>query len=220
MSFFAVIIDKISDPSMFRSNWPLNTIRLVTIIPSLIILVIVLFQPWVDPKLMFFDPLVAAEVADECCSVAFGFMSQLGIMIWIATASICLFSGILMIFDETLKKFSSFALSAGILTGWLAIDDAFLLHEKVFPILGVSQNVVLSSYILLTLIYLAMSWRIIINSDYLLLILGGIGFTVSLLIDIVLHTPIWVYLEDSGKFFGICCWAAFHISTLARLQKK
>lgn len=208
--------DKVSDPRTVK--WPVNTIRAVTFFVPALILAIVAYQPWFDPKLVFLDPLVAAEIASECCSVSFGFMSQLGIMVWISTAAICLFCGIVLMLAGSRRRTFLFALTAGFLTGWLAIDDAFMLHEKVLPALGISQNAVLLTYILLAALYVATSWRLILENDFILLMVGGAGFAVSIAIDIILHTPLWIHLEDSAKFFGICCWASFHITTLARVQ--
>lgn len=209
-------INKVSGRQSIK--WPVNAIRAVTFVVPLLVLAIVAYQPWFDPKMVFLDPLVAAEIANECCSVSFGFMSQLGIMVWISTAAICLFSGIVLMLVGSERRIFQFALTAGFLTGWLAIDDAFMLHEKVLPALGISQNVVLFSYIVLAVLYVATSWRLILENDFVLLMVGGTGFAVSIAIDIILHTPIWIHLEDSAKFFGICCWASFHITTLARIQ--
>ena len=195
-------------------NWVVHT---ATYSVPAVLLAIVALQPWEDPALIFLDALVAAEVAPQCCSVAYGFMSQLGIFIWISTSAVCLFAGALMLIKALPGNLAAFAISAGLLTGWLGIDDAFLLHEKVFPKLGVPQNAVLASYIALTLAYVASSWRILLKSDFSILAIGGAAFACSLGIDIVLHNPAWIHLEDSAKFLGICCWGSFHVSTLLKM---
>lgn len=192
-------------------------IHVITYAIPTLILTIVAIQPWEDPKFMFLDVIVAAEVAPECCSVAYGFMSQLGILMWICTATACLFAGVLMLINGLPKNLAIFAISAGLLAGWLGIDDAFLLHEKVLPKFGVPQTVVLMTYVVLTLAYIAASWRILLKSDFLILAAGAAAFAISLAIDIVLHTPDWVHLEDSAKFFGIFCWMSFHIATLLKM---
>lgn len=201
--------------------WPFTmrlTLHAFTYLTPLLLLIVVSLQPWEEPNLLFFDVIVAAEVAPECCSVAYGFMSQLGILIWTTTAAACLFSGVLMAINGFPKSLTGFAIAAGILTGWLAIDDAFLLHEKVFPTLGIPQGAVLLIYISATLFYVIKSWKIIVHSDLLLLSAAGITFIASVGIDLILDTPNWVHLEDSAKFFGICCWASFHIATLLKIM--
>ena len=203
-----------------ETAWPKTIIRIVTFAAPILLLVIVVNQPWENPKYVFQDPLVAAEAADKCCSVYFGFMSQVGVLVWVSTAAICLFSALLMFLNGAPLKLVFFAVTAGLLTGWLGLDDAFLIHERVLPGLGIPQVVVLMSYVILTLVYLTASFRIIMKNDYLLLMAGCTGFVISLALDLVSGVPLWAHLEDSAKFFGICCWASFHISSLLKMQLK
>ncbi|MCF6320792.1 MAG: hypothetical protein L3J32_03380 [Rhizobiaceae bacterium] len=193
-------------------------IRLVTILLPGIFLAIILLQPWAEPKWMFLDTLTAAQLSGECCSTYYGFVSTVGIMLWVATAAVCLFCAVILFANKQSQGLLLFALTAGLLTGWLALDDAFLLHENVLPSLGVPQNVVLGIYVVLTLAYIGTSWRVIVDNDYWLLVLGAGAFAASLAIDTILKSldPILVELEDSAKFIGIFCWASFHITTLAK----
>jgi len=203
---------------MHRSNGRQNVnsrIRWITFGLPAIFLTIVMIQPWAEPKWMFLDTITAARFSDECCSITYGFISNLGIMIWSATAAICLFSAVVFARMNE-RSLLWFALSAGFLNGWLALDDAFLLHENVLPYFGIPQNLVLASYVALALLYAAASWRIILAADYLILFVGGLAVVVSLLVDTVFSSslPALVYIEDSAKFFGIFSWASFHITTL------
>jgi hypothetical protein len=195
---------------------PKMWVRSLTFIVPLLFLAAVIFQPWVEPKWMFLDPLTAAQLSGECCSTYFGFASNLGILIWSATAAICLFSAGLFALLKADRALTWFALSSGILTGWLALDDTFLVHETVMPSLGVPQNAVIAAYAALALLYIASSWRVILASDFWILLIGGLALVVSILVDTVFHSlaPSLVYIEDSAKFFGIFCWASFHITTL------
>ena len=192
-----------------------NWIKGLTFVLPLGFLVIVLLQPWVEPKWMFLDPLTAAEQSGDCCHTYYGFISHLGVMLWSATAAVCLFTGGLFLFYKHQRGVALFALSAGVLTAWLALDDAFLVHELVMPSFGIPQNAVLASYAALALIYVLVSWRLILSSDYWILLAGGAALALSILVDTVFHSlvPSPVLLEDGSKFFGIFCWASFHIST-------
>lgn len=109
-----------------------------------------------------------------------------------------------------------FSLAAGLLTGWLAIDDLFMMHEIVLPAFGVPQGVVVGSIAVLALAYVVASWRIILTSDYWILLAGGIALVASIMIDQVYHSPLpaLVYAEDGAKFFGIFCWGTYHIITV------
>jgi len=190
-------------------------IRVITFTAPAMFLAIILIQPWVEPEWMFLDTLTAARSSENCCGAAYGFISNLGIMIWTAAAAVCLFAAAVFA-QANARALMWFALSAGLLNGLLALDDAFLLHEDVLPRFGVPQNLVLATYIALGLAYAAASWRIILAADYVILFVAGAAIVVSLLIDIVFssHLPNHIYIEDSAKFFGIFSWASFHITTL------
>lgn len=201
-----------------RSDLAEWSIRGVTALLPGIFLAVIALQPWAEAKWMFLDPLTAAELSTDCCRTYYGFASTVGVMLWVATAAICLFSAVLIAMWKLDKNLLKFAATAGVLTGWLALDDAFLVHELVLPSLGVPQNLVLAIYVVLALAYAGASWRIIIANDFWLLLIGGGAFAVSLGVDTVFQSldPALVLIEDSAKFFGIFCWASFHITALAR----
>ncbi len=198
-------------------NKPLRLlIGMAVILVPLIILFIVIFQPWVAPKWMFFDPLTAAEFSDDCCHIYYGFVSNLGVFLWIGTAAIALFSALLFYLSPTLRPFFGFALAAGLLSALLGLDDAFLLHEVAFPELGIPQSLVLFAYIGLAAIYGLVSLRVILSAEIWILILAVLGMGLSLGIDQILHSieDSVVVAEDSAKFFGIFAWFVFHVVTL------
>jgi len=181
-----------------------------------IILAVVIKQPWVDPKWMFFDALTAAEFSDDCCHIYYGFVSNLGIFLWIGTAAVALFSALLFYLNPKLRKFFGFALAAGLLSAWLGLDDAFLLHEVAFPELGVPQTLVLAVYVVLAGIYGLIGLKVIFSTEWWLLVLAALGVGLSLGLDVVLHSidAGVVIAEDSAKFFGIFNWFLFHTIAL------
>ena len=214
-SFFKTILSLV-----FRSE--LNSkaawcIRLITFALPALLLLAVINNPWVEPKWLFLDPLTSAEFSGDCCHSYFGAMSNLGILLWASTAAVCLFSAAILILSNHKTSLMWFALTAGLLTGWLAIDDTFMLHENVLPGLGVPQNLVIGIYAVLALAYIFSSWRIILSADFWILGIGGLALVLSIFVDVVIHSAAKhvIYLEDSAKFFGIFCWASFHITTLA-----
>lgn len=182
------------------------------------VVVATLVQPFTDPKWLYFDPLVAAEMAPECCRVYFGAMSMLGVMLWVATAAICLFTALMLMLTGLSPVLRRFALAAGCLTGWMALDDAFLIHENILPAFGVPQNVVLASYGLLGLGYLAIARAHMRSVDGVLLVAACAGFAVSLGVDVIVHSPATYAMvaEDGAKFFGIWYWMVFHAAALTR----
>ncbi|MEM7214178.1 MAG: hypothetical protein AAF423_01450 [Pseudomonadota bacterium] len=196
-------------------------IRLITFALPTLFLAAVVFQPWVEAKWMFLDPLTAAELSGDCCHSHYGFVSTAGIILWAATAAICLFTASLLYMAGKPLVAVSFPLLAGMLTGWIGLDDAYLLHETVLPAFGIPQNIVIASYVLLGSLYFIANWRIILQHDFWLLAMGASALALSIIVDTVFHSlnPYLVLLEDSAKFFGIFCWTSFHVTTFAKLLK-
>lgn len=189
---------------------------IATFLPSILILVIVIFQPWVEPKWLFFDSLAAAELSDDCCHIYYGLVSNLGIFLWVGTAAIALFSFAILWARTKPNPHFLFVTLAGLLSGLLALDDAFLLHEVAFPELGVPQNIVLFVYLILAIAYGLASWRTFLKSEIWLLAIAAIFLAVSLLVDQVYHSidDMIVIIEDSAKFLGLSAWFSFHTLTI------
>lgn len=190
-------------------------VSLIFLSLTILYLAIILLQPWAEPKWMFLDSLAAAEYAPKCCSVYYGFVSNTGILLWVITAAVSLFVAFLLFGTGQQPHLLRLALTGGLLTGWIALDDLFLLHERVLPHLGVPQLVVLALYMVLGVAYGLVNWRFLWKQDWWLLGLGATGLAASLAVDIFFHSldDVLVYIEDSAKFFGIACWALFHLMT-------
>ncbi len=194
-------------------------IRAVTVIPPLLFLAVVVFQPWFNPRLMFLDTIAAAETAERCCNVYFGIVSTSGIILWAATAAVCLFSAFILFARRSSAEKIVFAFMAGTLTGWLTLDDAFLLHERILPALGIPQNPILAFYVIWAAAYFTINRRLIMQNDFWILVMGAGGFAVSIWIDVSIQGggQAVVLLEDAAKFFAIVCWSSFHTVSCARL---
>ncbi len=199
--------------------WPVTAIRVCTLVLPSLFLALVLLLPVKEPKLMFLDALAAAEFAETCCRPYYGFVSTVGIMLWVATAAVCLFCALAFTLAHRSRAVVLFAGAAGLLSGWLALDDAFLLHEVVLPEFGIAQNLVLAANAAFAVAYVAASHRIILNHDKWLLLLACGALAFSMGVDTVFHSldPVLVYVEDGAKFLGIFFWMSFHITTMARL---
>ncbi len=197
-------------------------IRLLALgVPGLI-LAIALGQSVVDPKLLFLDPMVAADVSGDCCYTYYGIVSTLGVLMWIATAAVCLFAAFLLWKLNAPARAIGFALLAGVLSGWLGFDDGFLFHENIAPKIGVPQTLVLAIYLVLAAAYSAFSIREILKADVVLFGLAGVFLLASLGVDVVLHSTnsTTVSIEDGAKFLGISCWMAFHVTAMMALVRR
>lgn len=176
-------------------------------------------QPFVAPRLLFLDPLVAALETEACCKTYLGIVSTFGIILWVATASVCLFTALVLHSQLARRPFWEFAAMAGLLTAWLALDDAFLIHENIAPKLGIPQTVMLLLIVAFAIVYALRCWRIILSHDALMFGLAGFFLAASVGID-VFHasaTDLHFLAEDGAKFVGIVCWTCFHLSAMKGL---
>ncbi|OUS27787.1 hypothetical protein A9Q98_09030 [Thalassotalea sp. 42_200_T64] len=138
-----------------------------------------------------------------------GLMSNVGILLWVSSAAVCLFSA--YTFSRYSGRTNGFLLYAGYLTLWLVLDDMFLFHEELFPdYLGISQTLVILVYLLLFLVFFFKYLTYILESDFVLLLLACTFFAASLVCDFALPQRGMVHLvEDSFKLFGITTWLVY-----------
>ena len=214
-----------SDSAPISLKLPPRTLALVAgfllTVPAILI-AITMLQPMVDPKWMYLDVIAAAREAEECCHVTFGAMSQLGILLWACVAAIGLFTALILWVRGERGGYFALALFAGLLNGWLALDDALLLHESILPGLGIHQYVVLGSYVVLGVGYVLSGVRILLRSDWWLLAIALMAVAGSLGLDLVVYdrSTTAVVLEDGLKFYGLFVWAGYHVSLLTLIQLR
>ncbi len=148
-----------------------------------------------------------------------GALSNLGIFLWCVAASICLFSAMILRHFNQTKTFW-FLVSSGILSAYLMLDDAFMLHEALVPgYFGISEKVVFVILGICVLSYLMIFRRIILETRYHFLLLS-LGFlSLSVVIDTILQ--LWLrplghwelFFEDGAKWLGIASWCSYYVHT-------
>ncbi len=123
--------------------------------------------------------------------VCFGFLSQAGIFLWSAAAFVCLFTALVLHQRKVERKerLVPFFTVAGIFTLALGIDDCFMMHDDIYPTLGIPEKLVMIMY---------------------MLILFFFGF--SVLMDMIFGSQ-WYLLEDGTKVVGIVSWMVYFWST-------
>lgn len=187
-------------------------------LPALLVAAVI-WQPYVDPRLLFMDPVVAGQMSGDCCRTYFGWLSTLGVMMWTAAAAVSGFAALVMwLKGHENRRQVLAAACAFLLTGLLAVDDAFLLHERVFPAFGIAQSAMLATYVVLALLYAALAHSLRQTRDLTFLAAGGF-LAASLAIDAGLQEawPLGIALEDGSKLIGISCWMVFHFGAALRL---
>ena len=158
------------------------------------------------------DPLSLAKL-----SPLHGIVSNVGILIWCATASICFFAAII------LKKrggthVSNFLFFSGLITSLLLLDDFFTIHESLRDYVGISEKITYAVYVVIIGIYLFRYRHDIWNRHVLLLILGSVFFGISVGLDLfqknaVNILPGYFFIEDGIKLLGIASWAGYYSYT-------
>jgi hypothetical protein len=186
------------------------------------LLAAVWLQPWVPVAYLVRDPLVVANQAGKCCSFYYGAVSNLGVVLWIAAAAVCLFTALIAHAAQAERSRTLFFLAAGLFTLWLGLDDFFLIHDDVLPHFGVPETVTYAAYAAMAAAYLAASWRLILAGRPFLFLAAGSALAASMGLDAFVHSeaPLAIMAEDGLKFLGIALWAGFHVTAAATLAEE
>jgi hypothetical protein len=144
-----------------------------------------------------------------------GVLSNLGCLVWGASAAIWLFCAALHRRWHNPQKFQ-FAVSSGLLSAYLTCDDLFLFHDVLARrYFGVGENVVYAVLGIAVGFYLFIFRKLLLKPDGLLLLLSFAFLGFSLVLDTVFEPWLttlgaWlVFFEDGAKWLGIVCWCAF-----------
>ena len=182
-----------------------NKLFYVSILPSTILYLAILYiSNFYNIKLI----LVVRDLAQTCgYPIGVGMISNIGILLWGAAASICFFTTFL---EGINKESSKLLLLGGIFSSLLCIDDLFLLHDR---------------YIgpdFLNLTYLAISIFLLVRFRKILKIIGLFNLLISILFlglsvffDGVIQQifnqnyEFTQLFEEGFKFIGIACWLNF-----------
>jgi hypothetical protein len=142
-----------------------------------------------------------------------GMISNLGILLWMATASVTLFVSFHLKSGVANPQRANFLRWSGILSLVLMSDDLLMLHEQVFPqYLHIPGRLFYVAYMIYTIVFIMKFWRLILSQDnYKFLILAYFFFGMSIAIDIDMF-PGGIDIEDSFKILGLTTYAYYFIS--------
>ena len=98
-----------------------------------------------------------------------------------------------------------------VFTLYLATDDAYQLHESVFPSdLGIPQDAIYAAYVLVAAAYLVLAHSVIFRTQWWLLGAALVAFAVSIGLDVLIESRgLPILAEDSAKLFGILAWGLY-----------
>jgi hypothetical protein len=181
----------------------------------LLVIGAVAWQPWVPAAALLRDPLAVANTSATCCSPYFGAVSHLGVLLWTGTAAVCLVAGASFLAAGRAAA-AWLPLAAGLLTAVLAVDDLFMVHERVLPFFGMPERLTLLLYVVAAAAYLVAFHRQIFAARFVVMAIALAAFGVSFVGDLLLALPEAAeeVIEDGAKFIGICAWSAFHLEVV------
>lgn len=175
-----------------------------------------------------------AEVAG--LSPYIGLISNLGILCWTASASICIFLAFITYAIEDLhRQWFLFFMASGIFSIWLTLDDLLQLHEAVgefladLPILhhafdaNLLEGVDFLIYFGLFIAYVIYFRKHFRKTECSFLVLAFVMFALSIIIDTLIpdNGTSWKYLvEKLPKFLGIVSWMIYFSRTGIMLINK
>lgn len=191
-------------PRLLASRRPLLGVLVVSAIIKGIIILLSL-RSGASMDMLTRDPMATAELP-----VYTGILSQVGVFLWVAAATVCLFCARVVLSSSPRTELRNFLYCSGGLTVILGMDDAFLVHELVFPRVGVDEKIVVASYGVLTLALLVRFRETIFETNYVLLAVGLLFFALSVLLDQVDPQGIHPF-EEAAKLVGIVSWVAYFI---------
>ena len=144
--------------------------------------------------------------------VYIGWLSNLSVWLWIIAATFCLFGSEILRRQGNTPTSAHFMRISGLLNLFLAFDDMFLLHDRVFPqFLHLPEKFFYIAYILIILIYLAYFLPQILKHEDLLLLIAVVSLGLSRRMFVAIpileqySTP-----PDMMKFVGIAFWVVFY----------
>ena len=177
----------------------------ISILPSTILYVAILYISNLhNIKLS----LVLRDLAQTCgYPIGVGMISNIGILLWGAATSICLFTA----FSQNINSDSSkLLLLGGLFSGLLCIDDFFLLHDRYIGPDFLNLTYLAISIILLVRFRLILKKIGIFNLVISILFLGLSIFFDGVIQQIFNQSYEFTQLiEEWFKFLGIACWLNF-----------
>lgn len=153
-----------------------------------------------------------------------GLLSNLGILLWCSTASICLFAA--WIARRQSRPQAAFLLCSGLLSAYLMADDLLLIHEDLARrYLGVGERLIFLLLALMVGAYLLRFAATIWQTRCVGLMLAFACLGGSVLVDQLRGAWAWrlgewyFLLEDGLKWLGIVFWFSYFASICAAVLR-
>jgi hypothetical protein len=145
-----------------------------------------------------------------------GALSNLGIILWSATAAIMLFSAVHLYKNTVQRRAALMTLLFGLLTTMLCFDDTYQFHEKAFSgVIYVPEELIYLFYLTCIVVIATVCRVIVVTTPFIIGITAMAFFGISILIDEI-NLPSGrhdAFVEDCFKFIGIVLWTVYHFKS-------
>ena len=140
-----------------------------------------------------------------------GFVSNLGVVSWVVAATSCLFAAAVLAARSSQRSDVRFLAATGLLTALAAVDDMFLIHERVItPLAGGSESAYAAVWALLLVAYAVVAGRSLLRYRSPLLFVVAALVVLSVGVDVFAPlTNWWTFIEDSAKYLAIVFWTVY-----------
>jgi hypothetical protein len=135
-----------------------------------------------------------------------GFLSNIGIWLWVSSGAICFFS---LLNDNSKFRENELLFLVGMLSFILAVDDFFLIHDRY-----IDQGICYLTYAIVAGAILVRHYNKILYIDGFSFILAGSLLALSIITDLIQkHIPlpysVVQVFEEGFKFIGAAVWLYF-----------
>jgi hypothetical protein len=139
-----------------------------------------------------------------------GFLSNIGVWLWVASAAICTFI-VFFIPTTNQKSLKELLILTGLLSISLAIDDFFMIHDRY-----INQNYCYLAYAIIASLILIRSYKSILETEASVFLLAGFLLASSILTDLIqYYIPLSYHhvqiIEEGFKFTGAATWLYFNV---------
>jgi hypothetical protein len=144
-----------------------------------------------------------------------GILSNVGILLWCATAAICFFSAAVLKGNNRMRDLRFFLFMSGILTSLLLFDDLFQMHRIFYPkLFHLATILVYGVYGLFALWYLIHFTKQILETEFLLLVFALTFLVLAVTFDTLHFLPRGsTAFSDGLKLLGIVSWFTYFTRT-------
>lgn len=157
------------------------------------------------------DPLVLAEKP-----FYFGFLSNVGVLLWCTAAIICLFSSLLLFVAQGKRESVLFFAVFGSISLWLMLDDLLMIHEVLDEELHlIPDKVTYGFYGLAIVVSLVRFRKRLLRVQPWVLGVSLLFFGISIGFDVLMPNG-WTVLQDDAylledgfKLLAIFVWAVY-----------